>query len=73
MFLADINNLQDDRMTLDEIEFELEMAGLSREQIVKLLSFCKMHGFDGKVLDKKLQNMGYEPVFTIYDDEDDED
>ena len=56
-------------MTLDEIEFELEMAGLSREQIVKLLSFCKMHGFDAKVLDKKLQNMGYEPVFSIYDDE----
>ena len=59
-------------MTLDEIEFELEMAGLTREQIVKLLSFCKVHGFDAIVMDKKLQNMGYEPVFSIYDDEEEE-
>ncbi len=59
-------------MTLDEIEFELEMAGLTREQIVKLLSFCKVHGFDAIVMDKKLQNMGYEPVFSIYDDEDED-
>jgi len=59
-------------MTLDEIEFELEMAGLTREQIVKLLSFCKVHGFDAIVMDKKLQNMGYEPVFSIYDDEEED-
>lgn len=59
-------------MTLDEIEFELELAGLSREQQVKLLSFCKMHGYDAKLLDQKLRNMGYEPIFSIYDDEDKE-
>lgn len=58
-------------MTLDEIEFELELAGLSREQQVKLLSFCKTNGFDAKVLDKKLQLMGYEPIFSIYEDEED--
>ena len=56
-------------MTLDEIEFELELAGLSREQQVKLLSFCKANGFDAKVLDKKLQLMGYEPIFSIYDED----
>lgn len=59
-------------MTLDEIEFELELAGLSREQQVKLLSFCKTNGFDAKVLDKKLQLMGYEPIFSIYEDEEEE-
>ncbi len=56
-------------MTLEEIELELELAGLSREQINKLLSFCKSNGFDAETMDKKLQLMGYEKVFTIYDDE----
>ena len=41
-------------MTLDEIAFELELAGLSREQQVKLLSYCKVHGYDAKELDQKL-------------------
>ncbi|MDM5263526.1 hypothetical protein PF327_04885 [Sulfurovum sp. XTW-4] len=59
-------------MTLEEIEFELELAGLSREQQVKLLSFVKMNGFDAKTLDKKLQLMGYEAIFSIYDVEDDQ-
>lgn len=55
-------------MTLEEIELELELAGLSREQIMKLLSFVKSHGFDAQMMDKKLQLMGFEKVFTIYDD-----
>ena len=59
-------------MTLDEIAFELEMAGLSREQQLKLLSFCKTNGFDAKLLDKKLQLMGYEPIFSIYDEDEEE-
>jgi len=58
-------------MTLDEIAFELELAGLSRQQQVKLLSFCKTNGFDAKVFDQKLRLMGFEPVFSIYDDEED--
>ena len=57
-------------MTLEEIEFELELAGLSREQQVKLLSFVQMNGFDAKALDKKLQLMGFAPIFSIYDEED---
>ena len=58
-------------MTLEEIEFELELAGLSREQQVKLLSSVKISGFDAKMLDKKLQLMGFAPIFSIYDDEED--
>jgi len=58
-------------MTLEEITFELELAGLTREQQVKLLSFCKTNGYDSKILDKKLMLMGYEPIFSIYDDEED--
>ena len=53
-------------MTLDEIAFELELAGLNRQQQVKLLSFCKAHGFDAKVLDKKLMLMGFEPRYTTF-------
>lgn len=59
-------------MTLEEIEFELEMAGLSREQQVKLLSSVKIGGYDAKVLDQKLRLMGFPPLFSIYDDEDEE-
>lgn len=55
-------------MSIEEIELELELAGLSREQINKLISFCKNNGFDAAVLDRKLQLMGFEKVFTIYDD-----
>jgi len=59
-------------MDMEEIAFELEMAGLSREQQVKLLSSIKRGGFDAKALDHKLLLMGFAPVFTIYDDDEDE-
>lgn len=59
-------------MSLEEIAFELELAGLSRQQQVKLLSFCKSNDYDAKMLDKKLMLMGYEPVFSIYDDEEED-
>lgn len=59
-------------MDIEEIAFELELAGLSREQQIKLLSSIKRAGFDAKAVDKKLLLMGFAPIFTIYDDEDDE-
>lgn len=60
-------------MTLEEIEFELELAGLSREQQIKLISSIKRAGFDAKALDKKLILMGFAPIFTIYDEEEEGD
>ena len=54
-------------MSIEEIEMELELAGVSRDKIVKLIAFCKNNGFDAATMDKKLQLMGYEKVFTIYD------
>jgi len=59
-------------MELEEIELELELAGLSREQQVKLLSFVKTNGYDAKLLDQKLRLMGYEPVFSIYEDDEED-
>lgn len=56
-------------MTLEEIEFELDMAGLRLEEKRMLLSSVRRGGFDAKLLDRKLIGMGYAPVFTIYDDE----
>lgn len=57
-------------MSLEEIEFELQMAGLSREQQIKIMSSIKRGGFDPKAVDKKLVLMGFTPVFAIFDDED---
>jgi len=59
-------------MTIEEIAFELEMAGLSRDQQLKLLSSIKRAGFDAKAVDKKLILMGFTPIFSIYDDEDED-
>jgi hypothetical protein len=56
-------------MTLEEIAFELQLAGLRLEEQRMLLSSVKRSGFDAKLLDRKLITMGYAPVFTIYDDE----
>jgi hypothetical protein len=59
-------------MTIEEISLELELAGLSREQQIKLISSIKRGGFDPKAVDKKLILMGFTPIFSIYDDENEE-
>lgn len=56
-------------MTMEEIEFELEMAGLSREQQIKIMSSIRRAGFDAKAVDKKLMLMGFAPVFTIFEED----
>jgi len=59
-------------MTMEEIEFELEMAGLSREQQIKIMSSIRRAGFDAKAVDKKLMLMGFAPVFTIFEEDESE-
>jgi len=56
-------------MTLEEIAFELELAGLRLEEQRMLLSSIKRSGYDAKVLDRKLIAMGYAPVFSIFDED----
>jgi hypothetical protein len=58
-------------VSIEEIAFELELAGLRIEEQRMLLSSIRRSGFDAKILDRKLIGMGYAPVFTIYDDEND--
>jgi len=55
-------------VSIEEIELELELAGVPRDKALKLLSFVKANGFDAAAMDKKLQSMGFEKVFTIYDE-----
>lgn len=59
-------------MTLEEIQLELEVAGVSMEHVAKLIRITKRFGFDPKDLDIKLQNWGYQKIFTIYDDPEEE-
>jgi hypothetical protein len=56
-------------MNIEEITFELELAGLTPDQQRKILLSIQRTGFDPKVVDHKLVAMGYERIFTIYDDE----
>jgi hypothetical protein len=56
-------------MNIEEITFELELAGLTPDQKRKILMSIQRTGFDPKVVDQKLVAMGYERIFTIYDDE----
>lgn len=64
--------MAEETLTAEEVEQELEFAGLSRAQITKILSWCQTYGYNAAELDRKLVNMGFEKVFTIYDDDDEE-
>lgn len=55
-------------MTIEEITLELELAGLTREQQMKIISFVKTHGYDANVLDQKLRLMGYPPIFAMFEE-----
>jgi len=56
-------------MSLEDIRNELEIAGVGMEHVDKLLRICEFHGFDAQTIDKRLQNWGYEKIFTIYDED----
>lgn len=56
-------------MTIEEIQEELEIAGVAMEHVSKLVRICKRFGFDAEEMDKRLMNWGYAKVFTLYDDD----
>jgi hypothetical protein len=53
---------------LDDIEYELELIGVPLSQQLKILTAVREGGYDPKAIDDKLVKMGFNPVFTIYDD-----
>lgn len=59
---------EEEIITIEEIAYELELAGLSFDEQQMLLSAIKRSGFDPKAVDEKLKFMGFAPIFTIYDD-----
>lgn len=56
-------------MEIEEVMFELELAGLNGEQCRKIMMSIQRTGFDAKEVDKKLQLMGFDPIFTVDDDD----
>jgi hypothetical protein len=60
--------MAEETLTPEEVELELEFAGVSRGHIVKILSWCETYGYKPAELDRKLVSLGFEKVFTIYDD-----
>ena len=58
-------------MEIEEIMFELELAGLNSEQCRKIMMSIQRGGFDPKEVDKKLRLMGFDPIFTDEYEEDD--
>lgn len=61
--------MNEEEITIEEIAYELELAGLSFDEQRMLLSSIKRFGFDPKAMDAKLIALGYAPIFTIYDEE----
>ena len=57
-------------MEIEEVMFELELAGLNGEQCRKIMMSIQRGGFDAKEVDKKLGLMGFDPIFTDEYEED---
>lgn len=63
-------------MTLQDIEYALELNGVMRKHIDQLLAIGKQNGIDTQKLDDELEEFGYERIFENgnddWDDEDEE-
>ena len=60
-------------MKISDIQLEMELYGVDSEDIAEILEICKSKGYDLQALDDELGKKGYEPLFSIHYDEDDED
>ena len=61
-------------MKISDIQLEMELYGVDSEDIAEILEICKSKGYDLQALDDELGKKGYEPLFSIhYDEDDDED
>lgn len=59
-------------MKISDIKLEMELYGVDQEDIVEILEICKPKGYDTEAIDDELEKKGYERIFSIdYDDEDD--
>ena len=58
-------------MKISDIKLEMELYGVDSEDITEILEICKAKGYDTEAIDDELEKKGYERIFSInYDDED---
>jgi len=60
-------------MKISDIKLEMELYGVDLEDITEILEICKAQGYDTQALDEELEKKGYEPIFSVHYDEDEDD
>lgn len=59
-------------MKISDIKLEMEHNGVDQEDILEILEICKPAGYDLAMIDQELEKKGYESIFFVdYDDDDD--
>jgi hypothetical protein len=59
-------------MKISDIKLEMELYGVDLEDITEILEICKAQGYDVQALDEELEKKGYERIFSVHDEEDDD-
>ncbi len=60
-------------MKVSDIRLEMELNGVDFEDITEILEICKPKAYDTQAVDEELQKRGYEPLFALdYEDDDDD-
>lgn len=60
-------------MTIDDIEFEMNIHDVTEKDISEIIEICKRSGFSMEDIDEELQKRGYPKIFTVDYDELNED
>ena len=60
-------------MKISDIKLEMELYGVDQEDILEILELCKPKAYDIEAIDDELEKRGYERIFSVDYDEDDED
>lgn len=56
-------------MTIDDIEFEMNIHDVAEKDISEIIEICKKSGFSMEDIDEELQKRGYPKIFTVDYDE----
>lgn len=59
-------------MKISDIQLEMELYGVDSEDITEILEICKSKAYDTQAIDEELQKRGYEPLFSLDYEEDDD-
>lgn len=59
-------------MTISEIELEMKINGVDAEDIAAVIAACKTKGFSTENIDEELMKRGYDKIFSVNYDDDDE-